>query len=85
MIYRTVELRISAELDEEFRTVQHAISGYEVERHRDDDKGQIVILMSMPDAPPDAVSMTPWFTRHIDGSVTLQAIEYFDNAGQRVN
>ena len=76
-----VELAVSAELEADFNKHKHLLPGSEESRRRD---GEHVILTWLtPDAPPEAATMSPWYTLTGD-QIELGGIDYYDAAGYRI-
>jgi hypothetical protein len=73
-----VELTVNPELEADFNKHQHLLPGRELSRRTD---GENVILTWLaPDAAPDAVTMSPWFTV-VGDRIELGGIDYYDIAG----
>lgn len=76
-----VELRVNPGLEADFDKHKHLLPGSEESRRRDGD--HVILTWLAPDAPPEAASMSPWFTRNGD-RVELDGIDYYDTAGYRL-
>jgi len=76
-----VELRVSPELEADFDEHKHLLPGSEESRRRDDD--HVILTWIALNAPADAATMSPWFTRNGD-RVELGGIDYYDAAGYRL-
>jgi hypothetical protein len=81
MAEREVQLAVSASLEADFDKHQGLLPGREVSRRTSPDGAQILITWAMPDAPPNATVMSPWFTL-IGDRIELGGIEYYDAAGE---
>lgn len=71
-----VGLPVANELLEAFEEVKHLLPGEEVGRKADLMADATIIQMRMPDAPTNATRMNVWFTRHDNGTVTVDHIDY---------
>ncbi|MER6492706.1 hypothetical protein [Streptomyces griseorubiginosus] len=76
-----VELHVDAELAADFETHKHLLPGSEESRRRDGD--HVILTWITPNAPANAATMSPWFTRNGD-RVELGGIDYYDAAGYRL-
>ncbi|MEU5976372.1 hypothetical protein [Streptomyces sp. NPDC047315] len=82
--HRPVTLTVGAEWEANFDKRQHLLPGYELHREPTADGTRITITMNIPDAPPEAASMTPWFNHDEDLPVDLAAIDYHDADGRHL-
>ena len=73
-----VELTVNPELEADFNKHQHLLPCRELSRRRD--REHVIVTWSAPDAPPDAATMSPWFTLTGD-RIELGGIDYYDIAG----
>ncbi|KOU62055.1 hypothetical protein ADK57_25820 [Streptomyces sp. MMG1533] len=81
LVETRVELAVNSELEADFNKHQHLLPGRELSRRRD---GEHVILTWLaPDAPPEATTMSPYFTLTGD-RIELGGIDYYDAAGHRI-
>ncbi|HEY6224616.1 MAG TPA: hypothetical protein VIW26_12590 [Gemmatimonadales bacterium] len=76
-----VELTVNPELEADFNKHQHLVPGRELSRKRDGE--HVIVTWLAPDAPPEAVTMSPWFT--LNGArIEIGGIDYYDTAGHRI-
>lgn len=76
-----VQLTVHASLEADFAKHQALLPGRELSRCLSPDGTQIIITWAMPDAPPNATVMSPWFTLKED-RIELGGIEYYDTDGK---
>ncbi|MET8080003.1 hypothetical protein [Streptomyces sp. NPDC005303] len=81
MIDTRVELAVNAVLEADFNKHQHLLPGRELSRRRDSE--HVILTWSAPDAPPEAATMSPWFTL-VGDHIELGGIDYYDTAGHRI-
>jgi hypothetical protein len=71
-----VGLPVANELLEAFDKVKDLLPGEEVGREEDPLADATIIQMRIPDAPANATRMNVWFTRHDNGDITVDRIDY---------
>ena len=76
-----VELAVNSELEADFNKHQHLLPGRELSRRRDGE--HVILAWSAPDAPPEAATMSPWFTLTGD-QIELGGIDYYGADGYRI-
>lgn len=83
---RLVALHVSAELAEicDIEQYLRTLHGRIVRRELRNYGFIYVYWLDVPDAPADAASMTPIYSTHEDGSVTVQSIEWRDANGAAI-
>lgn len=79
-----VGLPVANELLEAFEEVKHLLPGKEVGREYDFLADATIVQMRVPGAPANATRMNVWFTRHDNGAITVDHIDYYAADGSPI-